>query len=118
MSLSDFSAGLNKKGTFANELVNDTVVFNSLKASVLQLQQISDTAAIFISNLKEASSNPNTPIGVLLHNEESGAQLKESIKNLELSSVKLNEDLEAAQHNFLLKGYFKKKPKEEVEQKK
>ena len=109
--LTDFSVGLNKKGTIANELVNDTIVFNSLKTSVLQLQQIADTAAIFISNLKEAGSNPNTPIGVLLHSEEAGTQLKESIKNLEKSSIKLDEDLEAAQHNFLLRGYFKKKSK-------
>ncbi len=81
-SLSDFSAGLNKKGTFANELTTDTIVFNSMKASVLHLQEISDTAVIFIKNLKEASSNRNTPIGVLLHDEKAGTQLKESIKNL------------------------------------
>ncbi len=111
-SLADFSAGLNKKGTLANELVTDTVVFNSLKSSVLQLQQMADTATVFISNLKQAEQNVNTPIGVLLHDEKAGANLKESIKNLESSSKKLDEDLEAAQHNFLLRGYFKKKAKE------
>ena len=106
-SLADFSSGLNKKGTLANELATDTVVFNSLKASVLQLQQIADTATVFIGNLKEASGNTKTPIGVLLHDEKAGAQLKVSIDNLESSSKKLDEDLEAAQHNFLLRGYFK-----------
>jgi phospholipid/cholesterol/gamma-HCH transport system substrate-binding protein len=110
-SLSDFSAGLNKKGTLANELVTDTVVFNSLKNSVLQLQQMADTATVFITNLKEAGSNANTPIGVLLNDEKAGGQLKESIKNLESSSKKLDDDLEAAQHNFLLRGFFKKKAK-------
>ncbi|MBK7852263.1 MAG: MCE family protein [Bacteroidetes bacterium] len=110
-SLADFSAGLNKKGTLANELTTDTIVFNSLKASVLQLQQIADTASVFISNLKEASTNTKTPIGVLLHDEKAGAQLKVSIDNLESSSKKLDDDLEAAQHNFLLRGYFKKKAK-------
>lgn len=110
-SLATFSSGLNKKGTLANELTTDTVVFNSVKASVAKLQQMADTAKVFITNLKRASSNTNSSIGVLLHDEESGARLKETIKNLESSSKKLDEDLEAAQHNFLLRGFFKKKAK-------
>jgi phospholipid/cholesterol/gamma-HCH transport system substrate-binding protein len=110
-SLNTFSAGLNKKGTLANELVSDTVVFNSLKTTVLQLQQIADTATAFITNIKEVSANPNTSVGVLLHDETAGANLKETLKNLESSSAKLNEDLEAAQHSFLLRGFFKKKAK-------
>jgi phospholipid/cholesterol/gamma-HCH transport system substrate-binding protein len=110
-SLDTFSSGLNKKGTLANELTSDTVIFKSVKASVIQLQQMADTASVFIDNLKKAGSNPNSTVGVLLHDEESGARLKETIKNLESSSAKLDEDLEAAQHNFLLKGYFKKQAK-------
>jgi phospholipid/cholesterol/gamma-HCH transport system substrate-binding protein len=108
-SLADFSSGLNKKGSLANELTTDTVVFKSVKASVVQLQKIADSAAAFIKNLKQAGSNPNTTVGVLLHDEASGARLKETIKNLESSSEKLDEDLEAVQHNFLLRGFFKKK---------
>ncbi len=110
-SLADFSSNLNKKGTLANELTTDTVVFNSVKASVLQLQQIADSATLIVTNLKLASSNPNSTIGVLLQDEESGTRLKETIKNLESSSKKLDEDLEAAQHNFLLRRYFKDKEK-------
>jgi phospholipid/cholesterol/gamma-HCH transport system substrate-binding protein len=110
-SLAAFSSGLNAKGTLANELTTDTIVFNSIKATVFHLQQISDTATIFITNLKQAGSNPNTPIGVLMHDKESGSRLKETIKNLESSSKKLDEDLEAAQHNFLLRGFFKNKAK-------
>ena len=110
-SLAVFSSGLNKKGTLANELTTDTVVFNSVKSSVAKLQQIADTAAALITNLKQAGSNPNSTVGVLLYDEEAGAHLKGTIKNLESSSKKLDEDLEAAQHSFLLKGYFKKKAK-------
>ena len=110
-SLATFSEGLNKKGTLANELITDTVVFNSVKSSVVQLQQIADTASAFIANLKQAGANPNSPIGVLLRDEASGTRIKTTIKNLESSSFKLEEDLEALQHNILLKGYFKKKAK-------
>jgi phospholipid/cholesterol/gamma-HCH transport system substrate-binding protein len=113
-SLNTFTSGLNKKGTLANELTTDTIVFKSVKASVRQLQQIADTAAVFIANLKQAGTNPNSPIGVLLRDEASGTRLKATIKNLESSSQKLDEDLKAAQSSFLLKGYFKKKAKTEV----
>lgn len=110
-SLSDFSSGLNKKGTLANELTTDTIVFNSIKASVMQLRHIADTASSFLSDIKQAESNPGTPVGVLLHDKESGTNLKKTLKNLESSSEKLNEDLKAAQHSFLLRGYFKKNAK-------
>jgi len=107
-SLSAFSNGLNKKGTLANELTTDTVVFKSMKATVLHLQQMSDNANVFINNLKEASSNPHSSLGVLLHDEESGASLKQTIKNLEAGTLKLDQDLGAAQQSFLLKSVFKK----------
>lgn len=110
-SLNTFSAGLNRQGTLANQLVTDTLVFASAKASVLQLQQVANSAGEFVTGLKEAGKNPNSTIGVLLHDEVSGAHLRTIIKNLEVSSVTLNEDLLAIQHNFLLKGYFKKKTK-------
>jgi phospholipid/cholesterol/gamma-HCH transport system substrate-binding protein len=110
-SLATFTSNLNKKGTLANELTTDTVIFSSVKATVAQLQQIADSATLIVTNLKLASSNPNSSIGVLLHDEESGTRLKETIKNLESSSVKLDEDLKAAQQSFLLRGYFKDKEK-------
>jgi len=106
-SLATFSAGLNKKGTLINELTTDTTVFNSVKASVFHLQQIADTAALFVSNLKQAGSNPKSSVGVLLYDEETATRLKGTIRNLESGSKKLDEDLEAAQHNFLLRGFFK-----------
>jgi phospholipid/cholesterol/gamma-HCH transport system substrate-binding protein len=110
-SLSTFSSNLNKKGTLPNELTTDTTVFKSFKASIMKLQHIADTASSLVANLKLEESNPNTPVGILLHDKESGTSLKETLKNLESSSEKLNEDLKAAQHSFLLRGYFKKKTK-------
>jgi len=116
-TLAAFSSNLNKKGTLANELTTDTLVFKSVKASVLQLQQMADTASAFVADLKKASKNPNSTVGVLLRDEQSGARIKETIKNLESSSQKLDEDLKAAQSSFLLKGYFKKQEKEKEKEK-
>lgn len=110
-SLSNFTEKMNKKGSLANDLVTDTTVFNSLKSSVLQLNRVADTAKAFVNNLKEASNNPKSPVGVLLHDEKAGADLKTTIGNLESSSKKLDRDLEALQHSFLLRRFFKKEEK-------
>ncbi len=110
-TVSEFTSHLNQKGTLANDLVTDTVVFKSMSTTIMNLQKVSDTASVLVNNLKEASSNPDSPIGVLLHDKKAGGELKSIIKNLDSSSVKLDEDLKALQHNFLLKKYFKKKAK-------
>lgn len=110
-SLNSFSAGLNTKGTLANQMVTDTTVFKAIKTSAMRLSQIADTASFFMADLKAITNNPSTSVGVLLHDQQTGARLKEMIKNLESSSKKLDEDLEAAQHSFLLRGYFRKKDK-------
>jgi phospholipid/cholesterol/gamma-HCH transport system substrate-binding protein len=110
-SLAEFSKGLEKDGTLAHELTSDTVVFNDLKASIKRLNQVADTASVLINHLKEAESNTKTPIGTLLHDEETGADLRQTIKNLEVTTTKLNEDLEGLKHSFPLKRYFKKKEK-------
>jgi len=110
-SLNTFSAGLNKKGTLAQDLVSDTLVFNAVKSTARQLQQIADTARVMVATLQTASRNPKSALGVLLYDESTGANMKATLKNLESSSLKLDEDLEAVQHNFLLRRYFKKKAK-------
>lgn len=109
-SLAIFSSGLNKKGTLANDLTTDTVVFESIKTTVLQLQQISDSVSLMINNFNKNSNNPDSPLGIMLQDKQSGANLKETINNLKSSSAKLDADLEALQHNFLLRRYFKKNP--------
>lgn len=110
-SLSDFSSKLNTKGTLTNDLVTDTTIFNSFKSTVLQLHKVADTASVFVSNLKRASEDPNSPVGVLLHDQKAGADLKATITNLNTSSKKLDQDLEALQHSFLLRKHFRKASK-------
>lgn len=110
-SLQQYTAKLNREGSLANDLATDTIVFNSLRNSVLELQKVADTAKIFVDNLKTASENPKTPVGVLLHDEQAGASVKASITNLESGTKKLDEDLEALKSSFLLRRYFKKQAK-------
>ena len=112
-SLNEFSAGLNRKGSLAHELTADTIIIQNIRASASNLKMMSDSANSLVNTLNNASNNSKTTIGVLLHDEEAGAQMKSLITNLNSSSQKLDEDLEALQHNFLFRRYFKKKEKKD-----
>ena len=119
-NVSAYAAKLSNKGTLANDLVTDTVIFSRLRATVSQLQQVANTSQAAINNLENAGNTLNnglndksSPIGMLLNDEQSANKIKITLQNLQSASKKLDDDLEAVQHNFLLRGFFKKKAKQE-----
>ncbi|HRG02519.1 MAG TPA: MCE family protein, partial [Bacteroidia bacterium] len=79
---------------------------SNLTAVSNQVLQTSEELKILTENL----NNNNTSVaGVLLNDESAAVNLKQSLINLESSSQKLNENMEALQHNFLFRRYFKNK---------
>jgi phospholipid/cholesterol/gamma-HCH transport system substrate-binding protein len=118
-NLSGFTAKLQAPGSMANDLVTDTVIFNRLRNTAAHLQEVSQMAGGIVNQLEQASSGINkslksttSPVGVLLNDQQVAADLKGTLSNLQSGTQKLDEDLEALQHNFLLRGFFKKKEKE------
>ena len=112
--LNHFSAKMNTKGGFADKVLTDTVAFSRIKAAITQLQQAAANASTITDNLNKASNKLNSTdnaMGVLLNDPKAAAQIQSTLNNLQQSSIKLNDDLEAAQHNFLLKGFFKNRAK-------
>jgi len=119
-AVSQYTSKLNNKGTLATELLTDTTVFSNLKSAVKSLQQTASTAAEMTTNLKATTNKLNSDknaVGVLLNDEETGARLKTTVTNLESSTKKLDENMEALQHNFLLRGFFRKKEKAAAKEK-
>jgi phospholipid/cholesterol/gamma-HCH transport system substrate-binding protein len=110
-NISRFSADLNRPGNFASDLVNDREVFNKLRTSVNQLQVATANIQSVSNRLNDASS----PLGVLLNDPEAAANLQSTLRNLNAGTAKLDTNMEALQHNFLLRGFFKKKRKREAE---
>src|SRR5215203_2191750 len=116
-SLSGYASQLQKEGSLTNDLITDTVIFNRLRSTVAQLQQTSKTASDIADNFKEVSAkitSNNSPVGVLLNDPQAAADLKATLSNLNSGTEKLDENMEAMQHNFLFRGYFKKKDKAEA----
>jgi phospholipid/cholesterol/gamma-HCH transport system substrate-binding protein len=126
-SVATFAAKLGTKGTLANELVSDTTVFRRLSRSAARLENAAGSAEKTVSNLSQTSenvnraseklNNTNSPLGVLLTDQETATNLRTSLRNLNKGTELLNEDLKAAQSNFLLRGFFKKRAKEEAKRK-
>ncbi|MCK8493601.1 MULTISPECIES: MlaD family protein [Spirosoma] len=120
-SVSQFASRLNTPGTLANELVSDTAIFRRLSRSAGRLENAATSADVAVGNLRrttdnfnrasEKLNNNNTPLGVLLTDQETANNLRTTLRNLNTGSALLNEDLKAAQSNFLLRGFFKKKAK-------
>jgi len=113
-NLAAFSAKLNTEGGLAGDLLTDTTVFASLKSSVTQLEDITQNANALTENLSSASSqlnNNDNTLGLLLNDEATAEQIKQTMDNLEASTEKLNRNMEALQHNFLFRGFFRKEAK-------
>ncbi|HRI32596.1 MAG TPA: MlaD family protein [Saprospiraceae bacterium] len=116
-SLEKFTDGLNRHGTLGNKLANDTIVYGIIEHAAFKIKKMADTGSVLMSNLNRVSTNLKSPFGVIMNDEASGKQLKEILVNVNSGSKKLDEDLEAVQHNFLFRGFFKKKAKAKVESK-
>ena len=118
VQLDNFSKKINTKGGLADKILTDTVTFNKIQASIAQLQKTVNSASQLTENLNTASKKLTTTdnaIGVLLNDPKGAEQVRTSLNNIQTGTVKLNETLDAAQHNFFLKGFFKKKAKAQAD---
>jgi phospholipid/cholesterol/gamma-HCH transport system substrate-binding protein len=118
VQLDNFGKKINTKDGLADKLLTDTITFNKIQSAVAQLQKTVNSASELTQNLNTASKKLTTTdnaLGVLLNDPKGAEQVRSSLNNIQQSSIKLNDDLEAAQHNFLLKGFFKKKAKAQAD---
>ena len=92
----------------SNQPIETDAIMASLKTSA-------DNAAIITGNLADITSRVNSgkgALGKLLHDTSLSTNISSTMRHLNTSTQKLDQNMEAAQHNFLLRGFFKKKDKE------
>jgi phospholipid/cholesterol/gamma-HCH transport system substrate-binding protein len=103
---SQFATSLNS-GQGALSLVNDEDFSNEIRKTVSNLQSTSEQFALFSTKMNDE----NGTLSRLVTDKKIGNTLDTTMYNIQQATKKLDENMEALQHNFLLKGYFKKKEK-------
>jgi phospholipid/cholesterol/gamma-HCH transport system substrate-binding protein len=102
-------------------VLKDTAVAGNIKRIVYRLDQSGQEMEKVITNLNSTITNLKEgkgAINYLSNDPKLVQQIDSTMTNLNKASIKLNEDLEALKHNFLLRGYFKKLEKEKEKAKK
>jgi phospholipid/cholesterol/gamma-HCH transport system substrate-binding protein len=102
-------------------LISDTGYANTFKEALTNVKRVSTNANALAQNLESLTSKMNdkdNAVGVLLADTAIASSLKQTIKNAELASEKLDENMAALQHNFLLRGYFRKQEKRRAKEEK
>jgi phospholipid/cholesterol/gamma-HCH transport system substrate-binding protein len=112
--------GMSKKVIGEGQLIasNEPVETDAIMES---LQITADNAAIATGEITEILVKVNGgkgSLGKLINDDSMADDLDATMTNLKTSTKKLDENMEAAKSNFLLRGYFKKKKKAKERKKK
>ena len=102
-------------------VLKDTAVANNIKKKVRNLDKTSTGIEKEVNNLKATILNIKKGKGALnyLSNDPKLVRkIDSTMININQSSFRLNENLEALKHNFLFRGYFRKQEKAKLKEEK
>jgi phospholipid/cholesterol/gamma-HCH transport system substrate-binding protein len=91
----------------SKEPVETDAIMASLQVTAGNAEIISDQLAQIMFNI----NNGNGTLGKLIMDSTIAHNVDQTMENLQKSSKGLNENMNAAKENFLLRGYYKKKTK-------
>ena len=105
--IAQLSYKMNNGDGALSKLISDQKFASSLKGTLVNLETSSREFAVFTHKMNDGKG----ALSKLVSDEKFGEKLDSTISNLQAGTKGLSENMEAAQHNFLLKGFFKKKKK-------
>jgi len=97
----------------SSEPIETDQIIASLEITAHQAEIITTELAQIMTSINSGKGT----IGKLIHDPTIANDLGKTMDNLKASSKGLEENMEAAKHNFLLRGFFKKKETEERKKK-
>ena len=112
--LAQFSYKMNNGNGALSKLITDEEFSSSLKNTLSNLETSSSEFARFTTKM----NNGKGALSKLVSDEKFGKTLDSTMANLQQGTKGLSENMEAARHNILLKGFFKKKKKAEARKQK
>lgn len=98
-------------------LISDTTYLKTFQNALANVERVSVNAGVVSENLQSMAvkmNNKDNAVGVLLADTLLADQIKNTVLNAAQASRKLDENMEALQHNFLFRGYFRKQAKREA----
>ncbi|PKP48810.1 MAG: hypothetical protein CVT92_15780 [Bacteroidetes bacterium HGW-Bacteroidetes-1] len=101
---------INFKKSSAGVVENMDVIMKSFNKTAGNVQVTSDQLAEIVTNVNQGEGT----IGRLIKDTTVAENINQTIINLRNSSKGLDDNLEALKNNFLFRGYFKKRAKEEA----
>ena len=105
--LAQFSVKMNNGDGALNKMLSDKQFAGSLESTLINLQNSSNEFAKFTTKMNDG----NGALSKLVSDEKFSNTLDSTMANLQGATKGLNENMQAAQNNFLLKGFFNKKKK-------
>lgn len=106
---SKFAVSMNNdKGALS--LLSNEQFSDGIQKAVSDLQTSANQFAMFSTNMNEGDG----ALSRLVSDEKIGLTLDSTMTNLQGATKKLDENMEALQHNFLLRGFFRKRAKAQV----
>lgn len=100
-------------------LISDTSYAQTFDQALANVQKVSANAGEVSKSLETLTSKINdgdNALGVLLADSVVATQLRSTIENAARASHKLDQNMEALQHNFLFRGYFRRLEKREAKE--
>jgi phospholipid/cholesterol/gamma-HCH transport system substrate-binding protein len=104
-------------------LIADSSFARSISKTVNQLESasynVTEASLKFnntVSNINDGILHGKGVLNLLLTDSASAENVSKSLLNIKSGTDGFNQNMEALKHNFFLRGYFRKKEKEEVKQ--
>jgi phospholipid/cholesterol/gamma-HCH transport system substrate-binding protein len=105
---------MRSEGSLAGVLLNDTEAAENLRNVLYNLEESSLAIDSLSHNLQETTEKLKSDEGAMAYLTSDSVfvdRLDSTMQNIQLGTARFNENMEALQHNFLFKRYFKKKRK-------